>query len=175
MRPVGPFCYRRMQHQPPKQWFSHFQSLLQLLLPFMVPYRLFLSACCKNQCSGSVTFWYGSGSSDPCLWKKKSQNSRNQGFSYYFCLIMGGSGSVPLTKNPYPGGQKTPGSGTLARTSQYLTFNSLQESYAGSRGPFSCFWTLSGRRRRCMDTLPQRSFCVRAVLLLRQVPVTSYR
>ncbi len=28
-----------------------------------------------------------------------SQNRRNQGFSYYFCLMMGGfgSGSVPLT------------------------------------------------------------------------------
>ncbi len=26
-----------------------------------------------------------------------SQNSRNQGFSYYFCLIIEGSGSVPLT------------------------------------------------------------------------------
>jgi hypothetical protein len=32
----------------------------------------------------------------------KSQNSRNQGFSYYFCLIMvgSGSGSVPLNKGP---------------------------------------------------------------------------
>ncbi len=31
---------------------------------------------------------------------KKSQNSRNQGFSYYFCLMIegSGSGSVPLTK-----------------------------------------------------------------------------
>ncbi len=29
--------------------------------------------------------------------KKKSQNSRNQGFSSYFCLIIEGSGSVPLT------------------------------------------------------------------------------
>jgi hypothetical protein len=30
---------------------------------------------------------------------KKSQNNRNQGFSYYFCLMMEGSeaGSVPLT------------------------------------------------------------------------------
>ena len=28
---------------------------------------------------------------------KKSQKSRNQGFSYYFCLKMEGSGSVPLT------------------------------------------------------------------------------
>ncbi len=29
--------------------------------------------------------------------KRKSQNSRNQGFSYYFCLLMEGSGSIPLT------------------------------------------------------------------------------
>ncbi len=29
--------------------------------------------------------------------KKKSQNSRNQGFSYYCCLMVEGSGSVPLT------------------------------------------------------------------------------
>ncbi len=28
---------------------------------------------------------------------KKSQNSMNQGFSYYFCLMIEGSGSVPLT------------------------------------------------------------------------------
>ncbi len=29
--------------------------------------------------------------------KKKSQNNRNQGFSYYFQLMIEGSGSVPLT------------------------------------------------------------------------------
>ncbi len=29
--------------------------------------------------------------------QKKSQNSINQGFSYYFCLIIEGSGSIPLT------------------------------------------------------------------------------
>jgi hypothetical protein len=29
--------------------------------------------------------------------EKKSQNSRSQGFSYYFCLMIEGSGSVPLT------------------------------------------------------------------------------
>ncbi len=29
--------------------------------------------------------------------KKKSQNSRNQGFSTYFCLMIEGSGSIPLT------------------------------------------------------------------------------
>jgi hypothetical protein len=28
---------------------------------------------------------------------KKSQNSRDQGFSYYFCLMIEGSGSVTLT------------------------------------------------------------------------------
>ncbi len=96
---------------------------------------------------GSMTFWGGSGSADPCLWlmdpdpdldpgswscyfrhwplrcqqknnfltqffrllryflklhlhhfskiksQKESQNSRNQGFSYYFCMMMEGSGS----------------------------------------------------------------------------------
>ncbi len=107
----------------------------------------------ENQCSGSMTFWggSGSGSSDPCFWlmdpdsdpdpaifviylqdaskklifntifsayyilkvhlhhfskiksQKKSQNRRNQGFSYYFCMMIegsgsgAGSGSLPLT------------------------------------------------------------------------------
>jgi hypothetical protein len=107
------------------------------------------------QCSGSMTFWCGSGSADPCLllmdpdpdpgsgscyfrhwpsrcqqkkifntifsaWyclkvhlhyryfskiksQKESQNSRNQGYSYYFCMMIEGSGSragcgsIPLT------------------------------------------------------------------------------
>ncbi len=46
--------------------------------------------------------------------KKKSQNSRNQGFSYYFCLMIEGSGSragsesIPLTYGS--GGPKTRGS-----------------------------------------------------------------
>jgi hypothetical protein len=91
-----------------------------------------------KQCSGSMTFWCGSGSADPCLKlmdpdpnpdllflsltfkmptknkffkkvflyitflrylyiifkvKKMSQNRRNQGFSYYICLMIEGSGS----------------------------------------------------------------------------------
>ncbi len=29
--------------------------------------------------------------------QKESQNSRNQGFSCYFCMIIEGSGSIPLT------------------------------------------------------------------------------
>ncbi len=69
--------------------------------------------CSSRQCSGSVTFWYGSGSADPYFWLadpdpaffvsdlqkviKKSQNRRYQGFSYYFWLMMEGSGSVILT------------------------------------------------------------------------------
>ncbi len=89
------------------------------------------------QCCGSMTFWCGSGSrsADPCLWlinpdptiyiifqsqkvKKMSQNCRNQGFSYCFCLMIersgsrAGAGSIPLTKDPDPGGPKTCGSGS---------------------------------------------------------------
>ncbi len=29
--------------------------------------------------------------------QKESQNSSNQGFSYYFCMMTEGSGSIPLT------------------------------------------------------------------------------
>ncbi len=97
------------------------------------------------QCSGSITFWYGSGSSDPyrlltdsapdpalfvsdlkvanrkffaiTFWRyiciilhrekvEKSQNSRNEGFSQYFCLMMRGSGSVPLTNGSGSGRPK---------------------------------------------------------------------
>ncbi len=50
--------------------------------------------------------------------KKKSQKSRNQGFSYYFCLMIeesgagAGSRSIPLNNgpDPDPGGPKTYGS-----------------------------------------------------------------
>jgi hypothetical protein len=41
--------------------------------------------------------------------KKKSQNSKNQGFSYYCCLMIEGYGSIPLTNDP--GSPKTCGSG----------------------------------------------------------------
>ena len=43
---------------------------------------------------------------------KKSQKSRNQGFSYYFCLITEGSGagSVLMDSDLDPGGPKTYGS-----------------------------------------------------------------
>jgi hypothetical protein len=37
---------------------------------------------------------------------KKSQNSRNKGFSNYFCLMIKGSGSVPLTNGSGSGRPK---------------------------------------------------------------------
>jgi hypothetical protein len=106
---------------------------------FLQPFGL---CVCFFQCSGSMTFWCGSGSADQCLWlmdpdpaifvidlqdahkililqifsacyflkvhlhhfskiksQKELQNSRNQGFSYYFCMMIegSGSGSIPLT------------------------------------------------------------------------------
>ncbi len=42
---------------------------------------------------------------------KKSHNSRNHGFSSYFCLLIGGSGSIQI--NADPGSPKAYGSGTL--------------------------------------------------------------
>jgi len=43
---------------------------------------------------------------------KKSKSSRNQGFSCYFCLVIEGSGSIPLTNGsgPDPGRPKSKGS-----------------------------------------------------------------
>ncbi len=35
--------------------------------------------------------------------QKESQNSRNQGFSYYFCMMIEGSGSIPLTSGSRSG------------------------------------------------------------------------
>ncbi len=48
---------------------------------------------------------------------KKSQNGRNQGFSYYLCLMVEGSGtgSIPRTNGPGSGARrlKTNGSGSV--------------------------------------------------------------
>ncbi len=41
--------------------------------------------------------------------QKESQNSRNQGFSYYFCMMVEGSGTGSIP--PDPGRPKTCGSG----------------------------------------------------------------
>ncbi len=40
---------------------------------------------------------------DPDKNKKESQNCRNQGFSYYFCMMIEGSGSIPLTNGSVSG------------------------------------------------------------------------
>ncbi len=37
---------------------------------------------------------------------KRSQSSRNQGFSYYFCLVIEGSGSIPLTNGSSTGSRR---------------------------------------------------------------------
>ncbi len=44
------------------------------------------------------------------IWKsqKESQNSRNQGFSYYFCMMTEGSGSIPKTNGSGSGRPKDP-------------------------------------------------------------------
>jgi hypothetical protein len=44
--------------------------------------------------------------------KRMSQNSRNQGFSYYSCLMTEGSGSIPLTNGSGSRRPKTYGSGS---------------------------------------------------------------
>jgi hypothetical protein len=47
--------------------------------------------------------------------QKESQNSRNQGFSYYFCMMIegSGSGSIPLTSGSGSGsGRPSGGSGS---------------------------------------------------------------
>ncbi len=48
--------------------------------------------------------------------KKKSKTSRNRGFSYYFCLLRTGSGSVQIMTDPDPGGPKTSGSTILLKS-----------------------------------------------------------
>ncbi len=72
--------------------------------------------------------------------KKKSQNGRNQGLSYYFCLMIegSGSGSIPLTNgpDPDPGGPKTRGSGDVhPKLVKYLALE-----YGVSQNSVQCFF-----------------------------------
>ncbi len=57
---------------------------------------------------------------------KKSQNSRTQSTSYYFCLMIEGSESVPLTDGSRSGSGrlKNTGSATLHKTKGGLLINS---------------------------------------------------
>jgi hypothetical protein len=106
------------------------------LIPSLYIVTVFFHAL--KQCFGSVPFWYGSGSgsfslvtfkmptkdckfffllnflkvhlhhSSQIKIMKKSQNSRNQGFSYYFCLMMEKSGSESESRiDPDPRGPET--------------------------------------------------------------------
>jgi hypothetical protein len=49
---------------------------------------------------------------------KKSQDSRNQGSSYYFCLMIEGSGSVPRTNGPGSGRPQNIGYGSATLLKQ---------------------------------------------------------
>ncbi len=79
---------------------------------------------CYDHCCGYMTFWCGSGSVES---QKESQNNRNQGFCYGFCMMTeesgseSGFGSIPL--DPDPGGPKTCGSGGSGSGSATLVMN----------------------------------------------------
>ncbi len=127
-----------------------------------------------------MTFWGGSGSSDPCFWQvdsdpdpaifvidlqdaskklifnkifsayyflkvhlhhfpkiksqKESQNRRNQGFSYYFCMMIegSGSGSIPLTS--------VSGSGSRRHKNMWIRWIRNTVKMAPDHGPGSATW-----------------------------------
>ncbi len=97
-----------------------------------------------NQCYGSVTFWYGSGSGsvDPCLWKIDPDpaifvvdlldaNQKFSAYRYYFLKVH--LHHFPKTKShkevqnctgPYQGGPKKYGSRSATAT---LNLNTLEQ------------------------------------------------
>ncbi len=128
-------CWKCVDQQESRS--PHTQQMTTTIMKSSIPsHGIYVS----KQCSGSMTYWSGSGSgsADPCLcyfrhwpsrklifisfllitfWRnffiifqkikspKKSQNSKNQGFSYYFCLLIEGSESkfIPLTNGSRSG------------------------------------------------------------------------
>ncbi len=59
----------------------------------------------------SMPLTNGSGFGSGCgsfyfHYQKKSQNSENQGFSHYFCLMIEGSETIPLTNGSGPGSRR---------------------------------------------------------------------
>ncbi len=110
-----------------------------------------LSMLWSRQCCGSVTWIRASDQwirlriqllssltfKTPTKWKviKRSQNStRNQGFSYYFCLMIEGSGSVPLTSRSGSRRPKT-GSGSTTLGQPPFSTGFVQCLRSSCRGP----------------------------------------
>ncbi len=145
-----------------------------------------------KQCCGSMTFWGGSGSGDPCLWlmdpdpdpgsgscyfrhwpsrcqqktnfltqfffiitfwryiyiiflkiksPKESQNSRNQGFSYYFWMMIEGSesGSIPLTSGSGSGSWR-PKNMWIRWIRIHNTAMKIQQCCGSGSTGSTCFW-----------------------------------
>ncbi len=62
--------------------------------------------------------------------QKESQNSRNQGFSYYFCMMTEGSGSIPLTA----------GSGSGSRRPKNMWIRWIRMLGIRIQSRSACFW-----------------------------------
>ncbi len=96
--------------------------------------------------------------------KKKSQNSRNQGFSYYFCLMIegSGSGSIPLT-NGSGSGSRRPKNTWIQWTriririrntaTKRLSRNTLHLKDGGKRILYSCIHCSLATVTSCIDAL----------------------
>ncbi len=82
--------------------------------------------------------------------QEDSQNSWIQDFSYYYCMMMEGSGSRAGLVDPDPGGQKTrgsggsgSGSGTLVPTGTHHTYTCGLSFYLIKLDPVAQQWTAS--------------------------------
>ncbi len=72
--------------------------------------------------------------------QEESQNSRNQGFSYYFCMMIEGSGSIPLTSGSGSGW----GGNILEDASHRIGL--LQSNLSTTQTQNTGFWTNKGTR-----------------------------
>ncbi len=86
-------------------YFRHWPSRCQQKTNFLTQFFLL------------ITFW------------EESKNSRNQGFSYYFCMMIEGSGSIPLISGSGPEGPKTCGSGGSGSATLPLTHRNVHRYF----------------------------------------------
>ncbi len=81
-------------------YFRHWPSRCQQKTNFLTQFFLLITVLFE----GTFTSFFKDKS------QKESQNSRNQGFSYYFCMLIegsgAGSGSIPLTSGSGSGRPK---------------------------------------------------------------------